>query len=63
MKRKPTDEQFDAMVAREPLNRRERRLVKYHREQLKDVVTNKHYMLLQGNQGTYSTQYTRKSSE
>lgn len=63
MKRKPTDEEFDAMVARETLNRRERRLVKYHREQLKEEVTNKRYMLLQGNQGTYSTKHTRKSSE
>ena len=37
--RKPTDEEFDKIVASTSLNRKERRLVKFKREGMKEAMT------------------------
>ena len=63
MKRKLTDKELDNQIAKEGfLNRKERRMIKYRREMVKDILTQGHYTLLQDNQPTHVTKHTQKSS-
>ena len=63
MKRKLTDKQLEAQIAKEGfLNRKERRMIKYRKEMVKDILTQGHHSLLQNNQATFVTNYTQRAS-
>jgi hypothetical protein len=50
--RKPTDEEFDKIIAESPLNRREKRLLKFKRKAMQEVMTHNNRPNLQSLAGT-----------